>query len=460
MATDTWNTAYEADPSDTDLANLYANRMRNLKLNIRERMELDHEWEDAATGGKHKKVTLLQQGAAPSPGTDEFNIYTKDDGGDAELFYKDENGNEYQVTKDGQIILDDHSDDAATQALVRDPGITGAEVLPADGEQEIETLRYVARRQAHGAAGRNTSDLAKWIDLPVRGLELTKNPAFLDDSASGAAPDGYALEGTPSAIAPEALDVTEGVGKQLSITADAANEGISQTYSGIKANAYYLVEVRVKPAVGTWTLKTTGATGSVFGNLAQASSGTGWQTLKGIILTDGTPTNIGVQLHSGASLDTVKVAFWTFRECRVDFGDRLPNEYVIRKTSTYSGSIFTETISTDLDAKVIVPGPGYVIEVEANAAFEEDSGSLEVILEEEIDGGGFSPVSRDARRETGTAQQVYKYYMRYIRAATTPGSVYRYRVSVGTNVGSPNYTTAVAAYNVGPHQLTVKLRKI
>lgn len=43
---------------------------------------------DAANGGKHKKMTMVQQGSAPATGVSEVALYTKALGGDPELYLR------------------------------------------------------------------------------------------------------------------------------------------------------------------------------------------------------------------------------------------------------------------------------------------------------------------------------------------------------------------------------------
>lgn len=99
---DTWNTAFEAIPADGDDINEGADRIRDTKLGIRERMEKDHYMAVAGTDadhGEHKQVTLRKLAAAPGNVADKAFLYIKDVGdGVMELFFEDEAGNEIQIT--------------------------------------------------------------------------------------------------------------------------------------------------------------------------------------------------------------------------------------------------------------------------------------------------------------------------------------------------------------------------
>ncbi len=97
-----WSAGYEAIPADTENASLGASRIRDLKLALRERMEIDHEWEDDPGGGMHKQVSFLAPlGSDPSTVANRGYLYTKDVSAKVELFWKDEDGNVLQLTTGG-----------------------------------------------------------------------------------------------------------------------------------------------------------------------------------------------------------------------------------------------------------------------------------------------------------------------------------------------------------------------
>jgi len=99
----TWDTAYEAIPADTDQAKEGALRIRNLKVDIKERAEIDHEHTDDTKGGFHKKVTLPNLGSDPVFIASTGIAYTKDVDGITELFYVDSGGTVVQITTVGAL---------------------------------------------------------------------------------------------------------------------------------------------------------------------------------------------------------------------------------------------------------------------------------------------------------------------------------------------------------------------
>ncbi len=90
------------DPAEAD------DRMREIKAAVQERENVDHYWPLTGTEvsdvdtGEHRKVTL-RTGSAPVAVADKGFIYAKDVAGKAELFYRDEDGNEVQITNVGGL---------------------------------------------------------------------------------------------------------------------------------------------------------------------------------------------------------------------------------------------------------------------------------------------------------------------------------------------------------------------
>lgn len=127
--TNTWDATFESQPADSEDINLGANRIRALKVAIRERMQVDHEWEDAQQDGKHNKITLVAQAAVPSiSGTDGF-LYTQYIGGSTELFYRDANGNIIQLTELGRLFPYASNDFSVAADLAVGGGVTVGEVI-------------------------------------------------------------------------------------------------------------------------------------------------------------------------------------------------------------------------------------------------------------------------------------------------------------------------------------------
>jgi len=102
--TETWN---EATIAGTMEANLLDNYQQEHKRASRERFSVDHYVLANEVGqvniGAHKVIHLLTQGADPLALTDAGELYCKDVGGVAELFWQDEAENIVQLTSGGAI---------------------------------------------------------------------------------------------------------------------------------------------------------------------------------------------------------------------------------------------------------------------------------------------------------------------------------------------------------------------
>lgn len=86
----------ESKPGDNDIVSQYPAVERTFRDIIEDWLLIDHD-----TDGEHAQVTLPERGSDPTNATDTGFVYTKDDGGDTELFYEDDAGNVVQITEDG-----------------------------------------------------------------------------------------------------------------------------------------------------------------------------------------------------------------------------------------------------------------------------------------------------------------------------------------------------------------------
>ena len=101
--TRTWNAAYEASPADSQSASQGATRIRELKNDISERLEVDHSWAGDANDGAHKWCTMIEQASDPTNVANRGFVYAKDVGGITELYYIDSAGTVTQITSNGTI---------------------------------------------------------------------------------------------------------------------------------------------------------------------------------------------------------------------------------------------------------------------------------------------------------------------------------------------------------------------
>lgn len=94
----------ETSPPDSQQVSQGALRIRQFKEDVRERMAVDHIWDDAVgTDGRHTKATIKKLGSNPSPVADHGILFTKDVSGVPELHYIDKDGAVTQLTSGGNI---------------------------------------------------------------------------------------------------------------------------------------------------------------------------------------------------------------------------------------------------------------------------------------------------------------------------------------------------------------------
>ena len=105
--TRTWNTALEAIPADANVVSQGAQRMRERWVDLRERLEVDHEFGGESgtpsEAGYHKKITFREQSGDPTIPANNIGLYSKDVTGKTELFWKDPDSNVTQLTHLGKL---------------------------------------------------------------------------------------------------------------------------------------------------------------------------------------------------------------------------------------------------------------------------------------------------------------------------------------------------------------------
>lgn len=89
----------ETLPPNSQAAAQGALRIRDMKVDITERMAIDHYWDvDVNTDGWHKQVTLPELGADPVAAVNHGIVYTKDVAGTTHLFFRANDGTVRQLT--------------------------------------------------------------------------------------------------------------------------------------------------------------------------------------------------------------------------------------------------------------------------------------------------------------------------------------------------------------------------
>jgi len=68
--TRTWNSTYEGDPANSQALSLGAQRIREFKVDAKERGNVDHYWGQGAQDGRHRFVYLPIRTSTPAPVTE------------------------------------------------------------------------------------------------------------------------------------------------------------------------------------------------------------------------------------------------------------------------------------------------------------------------------------------------------------------------------------------------------
>lgn len=101
----TWN---EADPAGGGNVSSGDDKFRDLQYGLRERLAIDHNTFATEAGETniacHKKISLIESTVAPTTDTTLGFVYVKAVSGVLELFYKDSDGNELQMTDNGSLV--------------------------------------------------------------------------------------------------------------------------------------------------------------------------------------------------------------------------------------------------------------------------------------------------------------------------------------------------------------------
>jgi hypothetical protein len=103
--TDKWDSTFESLPDNNTYGYLIDDFFRRLYIAIRERMQVDHIWEDDQNDGQHQQLTMVALASTPSPVAGYGFFYTQDVGaGVIELFYEDAAGNVLQISDAGNFV--------------------------------------------------------------------------------------------------------------------------------------------------------------------------------------------------------------------------------------------------------------------------------------------------------------------------------------------------------------------
>ena len=126
-------------PADTELISVGAQRIREIKGNIEERMELDHFWSNETNttlydaDGRHKQLTLGKS-AEGYVEEDETLVFTEEVDSNVNLNYRDDQNNEFLITRGDKLAFYEHRQDVAAfygadvSTIIPDGNNVGGEV--------------------------------------------------------------------------------------------------------------------------------------------------------------------------------------------------------------------------------------------------------------------------------------------------------------------------------------------
>ncbi len=125
----------ETQPPATQSAGLGDDRIREMKTQVREVVDVDHKFDSSGSDaemGMHKIIRFLTEAGTPLTDSDHIQFYQREVGGVDELFVKDTAGNEIQITDGGEV--------ADVVFLSGAQTITGVKTFQADPTLEKSNL--------------------------------------------------------------------------------------------------------------------------------------------------------------------------------------------------------------------------------------------------------------------------------------------------------------------------------
>lgn len=227
-----WN---EASVTNATAANTIDTEINNVRIDVRERMAIDHEWDTSDSGasdiaeiGQHTKITFAAPIASPTEDTDLGYLYTKDvvtgTSTTAEAHWLDENGNELQMTVEGKFNVGSNlvadSIDQDDIRLENDSYLTGRNNAD-DGDVNVvkvntsDTLTFGAVCTLPDTSALATSG------APTADAQIA-NKKYVDDNVGAAnyTPTSYA--GEESVTFPNGLIMKFGQDDEGAVSFDAA----------------------------------------------------------------------------------------------------------------------------------------------------------------------------------------------------------------------------------------------
>lgn len=193
----TWNAAFEAAPADVDDIGDGASEIRELKVAISERLNLDHYLDIAGTDvdhGEHRRVTFNAPISTPANVANKGFLYGKDVGAKIELHWEDEDGNELQLTTAGALNFAKSVPSGEMVLFYKDVIVTGYTLVAATND----TLVYITPGSVGGGTAGGTAKVGGTWTQPDHILTTAEIPAHTHTIAYG---EGIKYFGTVTGVA-------------------------------------------------------------------------------------------------------------------------------------------------------------------------------------------------------------------------------------------------------------------
>jgi hypothetical protein len=278
--------------------------------------------------------------------------------------------------------VDGYSDSVGETDDDESPGDYSSRTAATTLQKEIEQLRYTIARVAGltGATRVNASgsQTVGWVERPANPYNLIRNASFTSEDSDVPKPWVVATSATPTLS--DATDA-EGFGLVWNIVVSADNRGYSYTLTELKASTRYAVVVRAAEVSGACDIATTGADAtSEWRNLDLNLDGATYANYIGVIQTDGTPTNIVLQLFGDGGACEMNIRHVGVYELRSASFTTQP-----LVTGVNWGSDSSHTCAAGVPSEVgfnipiHAPASGYLVRVHVDGAYESaGAGTLEL----------------------------------------------------------------------------------
>lgn len=292
--TRTWNGSYEAQPADLDDALQGAARIRDLKVDVKERLIQDHVMNETDNDGFHNKCTFIEQAADPTNSADKGLLYSKQGATGTQLFFRDSEGTVFQLTESGTMspvsALGSFTDGYMTPTKnLLGTYVTGATATYTADRIIVENSAGVARVLTNfsktlnivtaGAGGLDTgaeSANAWYYVWAIAKDDGTQNILMSLSSTTPTMPAGYTFKGLIGAIrnATSNFYVFKQVGRRIIIDPQNILSGGSATaVTSLGANlAIWVPPIAVK-FFGRGTVIRTSGTGYTYALLYHLNTG-------------------------------------------------------------------------------------------------------------------------------------------------------------------------------------------